>query len=157
MINLITKEGEAYIKEKIDNLKNKKKPEIIKELKKSRELGDLSENSEYQSSKNSLIIIDKKIKDLEIFLSESKIINPEDIKDKNIINFSATILLENLKTNEKFVYKIVSNEEINMKKEFISLDSPMGRSLIGKKINDIINIKKLNETVKYKIISIKYI
>lgn len=157
MNNFITKEGEFFIKNKIKELKYKEKPKIINELKKSRELGDLSENSEYQSAKNSLIKINKKIKDLEIFISKCKIINPLEIENKNLINFSATIKLKNLENNKIFKCQIVNNEEINIKKESISIESPLAKILIGKKNNEIINIKKINKIIKYKILSIEYL
>lgn len=157
MKNLITKEGKEFVKNKIKELKYKEKPQIINELKKSRKLGDLSENSEYHSAKNSLLKINKKIKELELFILKCKIINPLEIKNKELINFSATIKLKNLDNNKIFKYQIVSNEEINMKKDSISIESPLARILIGKKINEIINIKKINKIIKYQILSIEYL
>lgn len=156
MQNFVTKEGKEFIQNKIKKLKYQEKPKIINELKKSRELGDLSENSEYQSAKNSLTKINKKIKELELFILQCKIITPSDIEDKNLINFSAIVKLKNLDNNKIFKYQIVGNEEINIKKESISIESPLAKILIGKKINEIIKIKKINKTIKYKILSIEY-
>ncbi|ASS47151.1 Transcription elongation factor GreA [Candidatus Nasuia deltocephalinicola] len=154
---LITKKGNIYLKKKLKELKIFKKPEIIKDLSIARDFGDLSENSEYNSAKKSLYLINKEIENLENFLSKCEIIEPENIKNKNIINFSATIELKNIEKNKNIKYKIVGDEEINLEPNSISINSPVAKILIGKSINDIIRIKQLNKIIKYKIISINYL
>lgn len=153
---LITQKGELYLKNKLENL-NKKKPELIKELSITRKFGDLSENSEYHSIKNTLNIINKEIKHIENFLSKCKTIKTNEILNKNIINFSAKIKLKNIEEDKYLELKIVGDEEINLEKNSISINSKLANLLIGKSKNDIIKIKQLNKIKKYKIISIEYL
>ncbi|BBA84997.1 GreA/GreB family elongation factor [Candidatus Nardonella dryophthoridicola] len=153
---LITKNGINDLLKKINIIKNNKIPEILKLIETSRSYGDLKENHEYKCAKEQYLIYEKKIKNLEYILSISKIFYPKDINNKNIIYFGSIVELINMDNNTINKYQIVSEFESDIKKNKISINSPLSKILIGKKKNDIINLEIFNKIIRYKIISIYY-
>ncbi|HIH2763284.1 MAG TPA: transcription elongation factor GreA [Candidatus Azoamicus sp.] len=153
----VTKEGLIELKKKLDVLKNVDRKKIIESIKVAREHGDLKENAEYHAAKEEQFLIEKKIKELEekVFLANE--IDVSLIKDVNTVVFGATVSLLDI-TNDFFIsYKLVGEDESDIKKNKISINSPLARALILKSKNDIIDLKTLNGIIKYKIEDIKYI
>ncbi|MDH3004868.1 MAG: GreA/GreB family elongation factor [Candidatus Shikimatogenerans sp. JK-2022] len=145
----ISKKFFQKIKKKISSLEEKKK-KIIKEIKNSLQKGDLSENYEYISAKESYEILLNKINNYKKILLNSKIIKKIPQK-KNKINIFTKIFLKNLENNKIKKFTIVSNSEANINKKKISIDSPLVKILKNKKEGNIITI---NKKLKYKILKI---
>lgn len=159
MINFIpmTVRGAEKLLEELKQLKNIKRPRIIQSIAEAREHGDLKENAEYHSAREEQSFCEGRIKEIELKLSNAQIIDIKTIANTGRIVFGATIQILNIKSNEKYTYKIVGDDESNFKKHLISINSPISRGLIGKKIDDIVNISTPGGNVKYKILKIDHI
>ncbi len=151
----MTIDGEKKLRKKLKHLKNKKRKQIIKSISEARKFGDLKENSEYHSAKEEQILCEKKIIDIENKLLNALIIDTSKINNKQQITFGSTITILNLKNQKISKYKIVGDDESNIKKKLISISCPLSRGLIGKKTHEITTIKTPNGNIKYKIINIK--
>ena len=146
----LTKDGYEKLIKELKILKGPKRREIADALGKARLLGDLSENAEYESAKQAQDINEKRISDLEIKLATAKILENESIStDKAYIG--AFLKLKDMDSKEEIVYKLVSEDEADFADGKISISSPVGRALLGKKKGDVINIKVPAGTLKYKI------
>jgi transcription elongation factor GreA len=151
----ITKEGFENLKAKIDNLKNTERPNIIKAIAEARELGDLKENAEYHSAKDKQGFIEAQLADLENKISRSEVIDVLKISSDKI-EFGATVELEDLDSEKKVTYKIVSDFEADIDQGLISNISPVARAIIGKSEGDVVEIKTPGGTKEYDIINISY-
>ena len=147
----ITKEGLKKLKKELDDLKNVKRKEISLRIQEAKELGDLSENAEYAEAKNEQAFIEGRISELENILRNVIIIDTRKRKT-NIIGLGSTI---RVKTDDKELdLTIVGSNEVNPNDGKISNESPLGRSFIGKKLDDTVIIDVPNGTKKYIIIAI---
>ncbi|WP_259286555.1 GreA/GreB family elongation factor [Candidatus Nasuia deltocephalinicola] len=131
----------------LEKIKNKDLKEVIEEIKQSKLMGDLSENSEYHSAKKKKYFIEEKIKNMENILSSSEII------EENAFKKILKIKLKNIKNNE-IVEFFIGKIQIN-KKNYISEDSPIAIILKNKIIGDLVKIKKYNKEITYKVLSIE--
>ncbi|HIH2763879.1 MAG TPA: transcription elongation factor GreA [Candidatus Azoamicus sp.] len=152
--NPITKEGFEKLKQTLNDLKTIERIKIINDIKIAREYGDLKENAEYHAAKEAQYILEKKIKDLEHKIINAQIINSSDIHLQNKILFGSNIELVNLHNNQKYNYKIVGEDEADIKNNKISIKSPLARALLQKSEGDIINLELPNGIIKYKILTI---
>ncbi|MDH3005088.1 MAG: GreA/GreB family elongation factor [Candidatus Shikimatogenerans sp. JK-2022] len=146
----ISKKYFKQLKKKLYLLENKKKKKIINQISNALEKGDLSENYEYISAKESYELLQIKINKLKNIILNSKIINNKN-KKNNKVNMFSIVTIKNLNNNKITKYTIVSNTEANIKKNKISINSPLSLYLIGKKKGEIIKYNNL----KYKIINIE--
>ncbi|MDB2550583.1 transcription elongation factor GreA [Rickettsiales bacterium] len=147
---LITSEGFEKLKTELNYLKDVERPKIIEQIAAARDLGDLKENSEYHSAKEKQGIIEAKISDLTNKSSRARIIDKSQLDIKKV-TFGVTIELENLDNDNIVTYKVVSEYESNIDLGHISDKSPIARALIGKAINDEVEIKTPGGIKEYKI------
>ncbi|AZP36303.1 Transcription elongation factor GreA [Candidatus Annandia adelgestsuga] len=150
----MTSQGAEKLRQKLDKLKNIKRPYIIKLLSSSRKNGDLKENSEYHAAKEEQSFCENKIREIENKLANANIIDIHKIKHYNKIIFGIPFTILKIDNNKIFNYIIVGKDEADPKKNMISINSPISRSLIGKSINKIIKVNTPNGKVKYKILKI---
>ncbi len=149
----LTREGCDKLKEELKILKTVKRKEIAAELEKARQLGDLSENAEYDSAKQSQAINEKRIRELEEKILTARILDNENISsDKAYIG--AKLKLVDIDSKEEIDYMLVTEDEADYEKGKISISSPVGRALLGCKIGNIVNIKVPAGVLKYKILDI---
>ncbi len=148
----LTKEGYEKLKRELDELKNRLMFEIPERIKEARELGDLSENSEYQEAKNEQGRIASRINELEAMLMNAEII--EEKFDENFVNLGNWVILKNVDTGEEKKFQLVNPQEADIFSGKISIDSPVGRSIQGKKKNDVVKVKTPKGVFKYKIVDI---
>ncbi len=149
----LTRAGCERLKEELRILKSVKRKEIAIALDKARQLGDLSENAEYDSAKQSQAINEKRIRELEEKILTARILDNENIaSDKAYIG--AKLKLKDIDSKEEMDYMLVTEDEADYAGGKISISSPVGRALLGCKIGDIVNIKVPSGTLKYKIINI---
>lgn len=153
----ITKEGLLKLKKKLSDMKNIDRRDVIDSIKKAREYGDLKENAEYHAAKEEQFLIEKKIKELEekIFFAEE--IDISKIKNSDKVMFGATVKIKDLNKNFFIEYKIVGEDESDLKYNSISVNSPLARAMILKSKNDVISLDTLNGVLSYKIEDIKYV
>lgn len=149
----LTKEGYEKIRSELERLHRKERPAVIQALSRAREFGDLSENAEYHAAKERQMHLENKIMELQEKLTRSEIIDESKIpKDKAYLG--ATVTLKDKKTDEEIQYRLVSTEEADFEQNKISTQSPVGRSLLGKGVGEIAEVKVPAGTFIYEIIAI---
>jgi transcription elongation factor GreA len=149
----LTREGCDRLKEELKILKTVKRKEIANALETARQMGDLSENAEYDSAKQSQSINEKRINELEEKILTARILDNESISsDKAYIG--AKLKLMDIDSKEEMNYMLVTEDEADYAGGRISISSPVGKALLGCKIGDIANIKIPAGVLKYKILNI---
>ena len=147
--------GFKTLEDEQKKLKYKDRPDVIKAIAEAREHGDLSENAEYHAAKELQSFIERRITELEDKIRRSDIIDVSNIKNDKIV-FGATIELFDKKSEKELTYQIVGIDEANVEKGLISINSPVARALMGKKIGDSVNVKTPGGEMSYKILKIEY-
>ncbi|CCK79534.1 transcription elongation factor GreA [Desulfobacula toluolica] len=128
----ITKQGYAALKKELERLKTIERPENIKAIEVARAHGDLSENAEYHAAKEKQSFLEGRIGEISYKIGNAKIIDPETVP-KDAVRFACRVLVENLDSEEEIEYMIVGPDEADIKLGKISMSSPLGSALIGKK------------------------
>lgn len=149
----LTRDGYEKLRRELEYLKRTKRREIAKQLEHARSLGDLRENAEYDSAKQAQGLLEKKIAELEQNLSRVKILDGEKI-DKNKAYLGATLTLKDLTSDEEVVYMLVNQQEADFSQNKISITSPVGRALLGHKVNDLVELEVPVGTLRYKVVKI---
>ena len=149
----LTKAGFNKLMEDLKYLKTKKRREIASALDHARQLGDLSENAEYDSAKQAQDVNEKRIAELEFKLSRGKIIDDVKISSDKVY-IGAKVKLKDLDSKEDIDYMLVTEDEADFAQGKISITSPVGKALLGKKKGDIAQIKVPAGMLKYKVIKI---
>ncbi len=149
---LLTEEGFKKLQDELTYLKGPKKMEVADKIKVAREYGDLSENSEYDEAKNEQAILETKIAELEAMLNSAKIV---DKISTTKVGVGVTVTLYDYEFEEEVTYQIVGTTEIDPLNNKISLDSPIGEALFGKKKDEEIEVEVPAGICKYKILDIK--
>tara|TARA_B100001245_G_scaffold231033_1_gene211354 strand:- start:52 stop:525 length:474 start_codon:yes stop_codon:yes gene_type:complete len=147
--------GFKTLEDEQKKLKYKDRPDVIKAIAEAREHGDLSENAEYHAAKELQSFIERRITELEDKIRRSDVIDVSNIKNDKIV-FGATIELFDKKSEKELTYQIVGIDEANVEKGLISINSPVARALMGKKIGDSVNVKTPGGEMSYKILKIEY-
>ena len=153
----ITKDGEIYIKEKLSNLKFVERPQISQAIAEARAHGDLKENAEYHAAKELQGLVEAKISEMESALANAQVINVKEIPETGRVIFGSTIKVYDIEQDNEVVYKIVGNHESDPEKGHISIDTPIAKGLVGKFVDDEINIKTPSGDLHYEIIEVKHI
>ena len=136
----VTKEGYETLKRELENLKRVERPENIKAIEEARAHGDLSENAEFAAAKDRQGFIEGRISELQYKLANADIIVPDKLnKDKAV--FGCKVLLENIETGEDVEYQLVGTDESDIEKGRISVSSPLGQAIIGKKPGDELTLQ----------------
>jgi len=153
----ITSQGLEKIKKELEELKNVKRPEIIKAIAEARAHGDLKENAEYHAAKEEQAKIESRIIEINDLIARANVIDITKIEKKDNIIFGSTVDLIDLESNKKKTYKIVGKDEADLTKNFIYFKSPIGKALIGKNKKDLITVITPSGERNFKITEIKYI
>ena len=153
----ITIEGLEKIKKELVFLKEKKRPKIIDAIAEARSHGDLKENAEYHAAKEQQSHNEGRIEQINDIIARANVIDVSKINNEGKIIFGSTVFLENLDTGEKIDYKIVGKDEADLKNKLIFFQSPIGKGLIGKNKNDLVEIKTPAGIKNFEIKDVKYI
>ncbi len=152
--NILTYEGLKKLEDEIQDLKVNKRREVAQKIKEAREQGDLSENAEYDAAKDEQRDIEARIEEIEKILKNAEVVTDEEI-DLDKINVGCIVKVLDMEYEDEIDFKIVGSTEANSLENKISNESPVGRELIGKKKNDIINVETPNGVASYKVLDIK--
>ncbi|MED5430005.1 MAG: transcription elongation factor GreA [Pseudomonadota bacterium] len=152
----MTAEGAEKLKQELEKLKTDVRPQIISAIKEAREKGDLKENAEYHAAREQQSFTEGRIKDIELKLSNAEIIDITKLPKTGRAVFASTVILINLDDNTKVKYKIVGEDEAELKEGKISIKSPLARSIIGKEKGDVIELKLPDKTIEYEIKEVNY-
>ena len=153
----ITIQGLEKLKEELIFLKEKKRPEIVAAISEARSHGDLKENAEYHAAKEQQSHSEGRIQEIEDLIARANVIDVTNINNDGKVIFGSTVYLRNLDTNEKIEYKLVGKDEADLKKKLIFFQSPIGKGLIGKNKNDLVEITTPSGIKNFEIIDVKYI
>ena len=153
----ITIEGLEKLKNELIFLKEKKRPEIVAAIAEARSHGDLKENAEYHAAKEQQSHNEGRIEEINDIIARADVIDITKITNEGKVIFGSTVYLTNLDTGEKINYKIVGKDEADLKKKLIYFQSPIGKGLIGKNKNDLIEISTPAGTKNFEIKDVKYI
>jgi transcription elongation factor GreA len=149
----ITKEGYAALRDELARLKKHERPKIIAAIEEARGHGDLSENAEYIYAKERQAFIEARMQDLENKLGNAEIIDTTKLPADRIV-FGSKFMLSNMDTDEEFCYQIVGVDESDINKGKLSVESPMAKALIGKRISDEIIVDTPNGKREFEILDI---
>jgi len=153
----MTAKGAETLRSELENLKSVKRPEIVAAIAEAREHGDLKENAEYHAAREQQGFCEGRIQDIEAKLSNAQIIDVSKLNNTGKVIFGATVTIVNIDTDEEVTYRIVGDDEADIKKNLISVNSPIARGLIGKMLDDEIAIVTPGGTMEYEIIDVQYI
>ena len=150
---LLTYEGLKRLEEELEYLKTEKRKEVAERIKVALGFGDLSENSEYDEAKNEQAQVEMKIVDLENKLRNVKIIDEDEI-DTKTVQVGNTVQVLDMEYNDKIDYTIVGSEEADLLENKISNESPIGKALLGKKKNEVVEVEAPAGLLSFKILKI---
>jgi len=146
----ITKEGYEKLKQEFDHIIKVERPRNIKDIEEARAHGDLSENAEFHAAKERQGHLDAKKRELEYKLTHAQIIDVSKLSNEKVV-FGSTVTLVDTESGDMKKYTLIGQEEADLKKGKISVQSPVGKALIGHKVGDVVKVKTPAKTVEYKI------
>lgn len=153
----MTVRGHELLQQELKRLKSVDRPEVIQAIAEARAHGDLKENAEYHAAKEQQGFIEARIKDLEGKLSNLQVIDVTAIDAKGKIVFGSTVELLDEDTGKEIVYKIVGEDEANIKEGLISYTSPIARALIGNNEGDVVSFSAPGGEKQYEVIEVRYV
>lgn len=149
----LTKEKLAELEAQLKEMKTSGRREAARKIAEARGHGDLSENSEYDAAKEEMQMLELRIAQLEATLTRTRVLDPTEVRTDKVYIFSKVQLLDML-SNKAIEYQLVSTEEADIVKGKISTDSPIGKSLLGKEVGDVVSVKVPAGLKQYKILQI---
>ena len=153
----ITLNGLEKLKKELIFLKEKKRPEIVAAIAEARSHGDLKENAEYHAAKEEQSHSEGRITEINDIIARANVIDVTKLSNEGKVIFGSTVYLDNLDTGEKINYKIVGKDEADLKQKLIYFLSPIGKGLIGKNKNDLVEIKTPAGTKNFEVKNVEYI
>ena len=152
-VSYYTEKGLKKLREKLDHLMDVRRPQASKAIAEARDKGDLSENAEYDAAKEAQGLLELEISKLEETVANARIIDESQLDTSKVLVLS-TVKIKNTSNNAVLSYKLVAASEADLTKGKISVDSPIGKGLLGKKVGDTTTISVPNGAVKFEILEI---
>lgn len=153
----MTVEGEKALRDELQRLKTIDRPKVIAAIAEAREHGDLKENAEYHAAREQQGFIEGRIQDIEGKLSNAQVIDIKTIPHSGKVLFGTTVRIINTNTEEEVEYKIVGDDEADIKANRISVSSPIARALIGKEEGDVVTVQIPSGTVEFEIDEVRHL
>ena len=152
----MTVEGEAALRIELEKLKKEDRPAVIQAIAEAREHGDLKENAEYHAAREQQGFIEGRIQDIESKLSLAQVVDISQIPQGDRVIFGSTVTIINTDTDQQLSYRIVGDDEADVKAGMISYQSPIARALISKEVGDVVNVVTPGGEVEYEIDDVSY-
>jgi transcription elongation factor GreA len=152
-ISYYTAEGLKKLKDDLHNMKTVQRPSISNQIAEARDKGDLSENAEYDAAKEAQGLLEMKISKLEAIVSNARLID-ETHMDNSKVFILSKVTIKNVVNNAEMQYTLVAENEADLKEKKISVDSPIGKGLLGKTKGEIADVQTPNGIMKFEIIDI---
>ncbi len=152
---LITPDGWKKLRDELHRLKTVERQEVIRLIEYARSLGDLSENAEYETAKQKQSFIEGRIQEIEDRLGRAEVIDPEKITARDRVVFGLTVTVEDIDSGDVKKYKLVGEDESEPENGFISVTSPVGSALIGKRVDDEIQVRAPGGIKEFLVIDIE--
>lgn len=150
----ISSEGLKKLHEEMDRLVRTERPSVIKEIEIALGHGDLSENAEYTYAKEKMALIESRIRDLQERLAACEVIDLTNRPQCDRIVFGCSVTIEDVDTSEQKIYRLLGQDEADIANGVISVNSPLGKALIGKEVNDVVEVKTPNGLKEYEILDV---
>ncbi len=152
-IHYMTPEGYEKLKQELEHLKTVERPRIAQAIAEARDKGDLSENAEYDAAKNEQGMLEKRINDLTKILANARVLDANEL-DTSEVRILTRVTIRNKKTGKELTYQLVSASEADLKNKKISVSSPVGQGLLGKKVGETAFVQTPGGTVEFEIVDI---
>lgn len=149
----LSKEGIARLQKELKGLKTRERPKLVAEIKRAMEMGDLAENAEYRAAKEAQQVVERKIAELEDKLSRVRPVDTDDIRTDRAYLF-ARVLVKDLADGEEETFTLAPADETDVDNNVISVESPIGKGLLGHAVGDIVEIKVPSGLIKFEILKI---
>lgn len=149
----LTREGYDRLKAELDKLKSEERPKAARQIAEAREKGDLSENAEYDAAKEAQGLLELKISLMEETVANARVINEDDL-DASTVGVLSTVKIRQVKSGKEVQYMLVSESEADLKAGKISVTSPIGKGLLGKKVGDIAEITTPGGKIEFEVLNI---
>lgn len=150
---ILTKEGLQKLEDELEYLKSTKREELAERIKQAIAFGDISENSEYEDAKNEQAFVEGRIMSLEKTLKNARLMDETD-STGNVVHLGSKVTLKEVKSGRKVEVVLVSSVESKLKDGKISDESPVGRAVLGRSVNDVVDVEAPAGIIKYKILKI---
>lgn len=151
----ITRKGYDALKAELDRLHKVERPKVIEAIAEARAHGDLSENAEYDAAKERQGFIEARIGELNHKLADARIIDTSKLSSETVV-FGATVLIVECESQQKKQYTLVGQDEADLKDGKISVQSPVGKALIGKRVGDLVEVTTPARVVEYEVCEIRF-
>jgi transcription elongation factor GreA len=151
----MTTRGKGLLEVELKRLLHEERPYIIKAIEEARSHGDISENAEYDAAKERQAMIEGRIAEIQGKIASAEVVNPKELKSDRVV-FGATVVIIDLDNNEESKYQIVGVDEADVKQGRISIMSPLARTLIGKQVGEIVQVKGAKAEKEYEIVSFSF-
>ncbi|GAA5443442.1 transcription elongation factor GreA [Microbulbifer sp. NBRC 101763] len=153
----MTVEGADALRSELDNLKKVERPAVVQAIAEAREHGDLKENAEYHAAREKQGFVEGRIQEIEAKLSHAQVIDVKSIEPSDKVIFGTTVTIIHLDNDQEVTYKIVGDDEADVKKHKISVNSPIARALIGKEVGDVVVVHTPSGAVEYEIDTVEHL
>ncbi len=152
-ITYFTEQGLKKLKEELHFLKTKERASISKQIAEARDKGDLSENAEYDAAKEAQGMLEMKISKMEDMVSNARIVDESQIENDKVL-ILCKVTIKNVKTGQKMTYTLVPETEADLKTAKLSINSPISKGLLGKKVGDVADVTVPSGNMKFEILEI---
>lgn len=153
-INYYTEEGLKKLKNELHQLKSVERPKISQQIAEARDKGDLSENAEYDAAKEAQGLLEARIAKMEEVVANARIVD-ESVMDASKAYILSKVTIKNLNNGQTMEYQLVAESEADLKERKLSVDSPIGRGILGKAVGDVAEIEVPSGMVKFEVVQIR--
>ncbi len=153
----ITVRGLKNLKSELDDLKNIQRPKVVAAISEARSHGDLKENAEYHAAKEQQALIESRVIAINDLIARANVIDVTKIENNGKVIFGSTVKVQDLETNKEISYRLVGQDEADIKKNLIFFKSPIGKSLIGKSKGEMVSVVTPSGERNFEILDVEYI
>ena len=153
----ITVNGLQDLKSELEDLKNIQRPKIVEAIAEARSHGDLKENAEYHAAKEQQGLIEGRVVAINDIIARANVIDVTKIENDGKVIFGSTVEVQDLETNKKISYKLVGQDEADIKKNLVFFRSPIGKAFIGKNKGEMVTVNTPSGERSFEILDVKYI
>jgi transcription elongation factor GreA len=155
MTQPMTREGYDQLRKELERLKRQERPKVIAAIAEARAHGDLSENAEYSAAKERQSFIEGRINEIEAKLANAQVIDTANLSTETVV-FGVTVIIKDVDAGHQKTYRLVGQDESDLERGKISVQSPVGRALIGRRAGDVVEVKTPARMIIYEIIEIRF-
>jgi transcription elongation factor GreA len=153
----ITVDGLKNLKEELEDLKNNQRPKVVDAIAEARSHGDLKENAEYHAAKEQQALIESRVIAINDLIARANVIDVTKIENNGKVIFGSTVKLQDLEIDKKITYKLVGQDEAEIKKNLIFFKSPIGKALIGKNKGEMVTVTTPSGEKNFEILNVEYV